>query len=60
MIGAGETIDRIAVQGKVSEATIRTQLKSVFGKMGVSRQTELANLVNVMTFTYQPKDLGAG
>ena len=60
MIGAGETIDRIAVRGKVSEATIRTQLKAVFGKMGVSRQTELANLVNVMTFTYQPQDLRPG
>ncbi len=52
MIGSGQTIDRIAVNGKVSEATVRTQLKSVFGKLGVTRQTELANLVNVMTFTY--------
>lgn len=49
MIAHGDTIDRIAVQSQISEGTVRSHLKSVFTKTGVSRQAALANLLNSTT-----------
>ncbi|MFT4100863.1 MAG: helix-turn-helix transcriptional regulator [Burkholderiaceae bacterium] len=37
----GATLDEIAVEREVSSHTIRTQLKSLFGRTGTNRQTEL-------------------
>jgi DNA-binding CsgD family transcriptional regulator len=45
LIADGEEVEGIARQLGVSIATVRTQLKSVFAKMGVSRQLGVAHLV---------------
>jgi len=42
----GATIGEIAAQKGLSVATLRTQLSSVFGKTGTSRQAELVRLVS--------------
>jgi DNA-binding CsgD family transcriptional regulator len=44
-IAGGETISAIALGTDTSEGTIRSQLKSVFGKIGVSRQADLVGLL---------------
>src|SRR5208337_3644578 len=44
-IATGNTIRNIASQTAKSEETIRTQLKAVFAKTGVSRQAELSSLL---------------
>lgn len=41
-LGAGESPDAIACSRQVSEGTIRTQLRSIYAKMDVSRQLEFA------------------
>lgn len=46
MIAQGETVDRIATHGQVSQETVRSHLKSVYSKTGVSRQASLAILLN--------------
>lgn len=38
---AGKTINQIADERRLSRETVRTQLKSVFGKLGVTSQIEL-------------------
>ncbi|WP_375453786.1 helix-turn-helix transcriptional regulator [uncultured Methylobacterium sp.] len=45
LVGAGRSPRDIAEMGSVSTCTVRTQLKSVYGKLGISRQSELAILV---------------
>ncbi len=44
-IGKGRDIGEIAIRHGLSEGTIRSQLKSVFGKTGTHRQGELVALV---------------
>ena len=46
MIAEGDTVETIATRSQVSKNTVRSQLKSVFAKTGVSRQTSLATLLN--------------
>ncbi len=48
-IGRGETVRDIASAERMSVETIRTRLKSVFGKTGTHRQAELALLVASMS-----------
>ena len=48
-VADGERIEDIAAALGLSPGTIRTQLKSVFAKTGVSRQVELANLLRGFT-----------
>ena len=42
----GLTLDEISEQCSVSKNTLKTQLRSCFNKTGVSKQSELINLVN--------------
>ena len=42
---SGETLQRIAVAGRVSTNTVRTHLRSVFEKTGCGRQAELVALL---------------
>lgn len=44
-IVGGRTIEEIARAASVSSGTVRNQLKSVFSKVGVSRQAELVGLL---------------
>jgi DNA-binding CsgD family transcriptional regulator len=44
-IAGGETIAEIASGTNTAEGTIRSQLKSVFGKIGVTRQADLVSLL---------------
>ena len=46
MIAQGETVDRIATHSQISQETVRSHLKSVYSKTGVSRQASLAILLN--------------
>jgi DNA-binding CsgD family transcriptional regulator len=43
-LAMGKTIERIALENAVTEATLRTQLKSIFSKTNTSRQAELVRL----------------
>lgn len=43
-IAAGHSVEEIAQQHDISEATVRTQIKAVFAKTGVHRQAELVRL----------------
>lgn len=45
-IGAGDSVEQIAVSAGRSVVTIRNQLASIFQKVGVDRQTELVRLLN--------------
>lgn len=45
LVSEGHTPDRVAYELAISEYTVRQHLKAVFGKMGVSRQAELVQLV---------------
>jgi DNA-binding CsgD family transcriptional regulator len=45
-IAGGRTLEQIATERAVSVTTVRTQLKSLFGKLGVSRQAELVIRLN--------------
>lgn len=45
-IASGRTIEAIAEASGVSRETVRTQLKHVFAKTGLTRQVELAALLN--------------
>ena len=44
-IGQGRSIREIAVKNEVSENTVRNQVKAIFHKVGVERQSELAVLL---------------
>jgi DNA-binding CsgD family transcriptional regulator len=44
-IAAGKTVHDLAVEAGVSAGTIRQHLKSVFSKMGVSRQADLVGIL---------------
>ncbi|HEX2018147.1 MAG TPA: helix-turn-helix transcriptional regulator [Aurantimonas sp.] len=44
-IGSGETVQTLAARFGLSAATVRTQLKSVFSKIGLSRQADLVSLL---------------
>jgi DNA-binding CsgD family transcriptional regulator len=46
MIAQGQTIKDVAAALHLSEATVRTHLKSIFQKTSVSRQSELVLLLN--------------
>ena len=45
LVADGEEVEAIAARLGVATSTVRTQLKSVFTKMGVSRQLGVARLV---------------
>ena len=45
-LAGGQTLAAIAATRRVSVGTLRSQLKSIFGKLGVSRQAELAARLN--------------
>ncbi len=45
-IAEGKSIEMIALANGVSRETVRTQLAAVMGKTGLSRQAELASLLN--------------
>lgn len=45
-IGAGDSVEQIAVSTGRSVVTIRNQLASIYQKVGVDRQTELVRLLN--------------
>jgi DNA-binding CsgD family transcriptional regulator len=53
-IAGGETISEIAFGTNTSEGTIRSQLKSVFGKIGVSRQADLVGLLGSISSVRPP------
>ena len=40
-LAAGQTVESIAATRSVSVSTVRTQLRAVFDKLGVSRQPEM-------------------
>jgi DNA-binding CsgD family transcriptional regulator len=42
LLAEGQTVETIAVRRCVSESTVRSQVKSLFAKLGVNRQIELA------------------
>jgi DNA-binding CsgD family transcriptional regulator len=44
-VGAGQTVEAIAAERRVSRETVRHQLKAVLAKAGISRQAELARLL---------------
>jgi DNA-binding CsgD family transcriptional regulator len=44
-IAAGKTIDELAAAAGLATGTVRHQLKSVFGKTGVSRQSDLVAIL---------------
>jgi DNA-binding CsgD family transcriptional regulator len=44
-IAAGKTVDDLANEVGLAVATVRSQLKSVFNKTGVSRQAELVGIL---------------
>lgn len=44
-IGSGETVEEAAIRFGVSVNTVRAQLKQVFSKLGVRRQSELVSLL---------------
>jgi DNA-binding CsgD family transcriptional regulator len=44
-IAAGKTVDELAQESGLADATVRNQLKSVFGKTGVSRQADLVGIL---------------
>jgi DNA-binding CsgD family transcriptional regulator len=46
LVAEGETVETIAMIQNRSDQTVRTQLKSVFAKTGVARQTDLALLLS--------------
>jgi DNA-binding CsgD family transcriptional regulator len=45
LVGAGVSPRQAAMQLGISEGNLRTALKRVFAKIGVSRQSELATLL---------------
>ena len=45
-VAGSETIETIAKAFGVSKGTVRNQLKAVFAKTGVARQTDLARLLS--------------
>jgi len=47
-IGAGESVEEIAISTGRSETTIRNQLARIYEKLGVEKQTELVRLLNRM------------
>jgi DNA-binding CsgD family transcriptional regulator len=45
-LARGQSTEAIAQQRKVAVGTVRTQIKSMLGKLGVSRQVELVARLN--------------
>jgi len=43
-LATGATLEQIAAAHRVTEATLRSQLRSIFSKTGTSRQAELVRL----------------
>lgn len=41
----GLSVEQIAERHQVSRETVRTQLKSIFGKLGVSKQQDVVRLL---------------
>lgn len=46
LLATGQTVEAIAMHRAVSDSTIRSQFKSIFSKLGVSRQIEIAVLLS--------------
>lgn len=47
-VGAGRNVERVAAELRLTRETVRTTLKAVFAKCGVSRQAELVRLATVL------------
>ncbi len=45
LVGAGLSPIEVAMRLKLTEGTVRTRMKAIFQKLGISRQSELARLV---------------
>jgi DNA-binding CsgD family transcriptional regulator len=45
MLSRGFSVAEIAEQGGISHETVRSRIKSVYAKLGVSKQSELSNLI---------------
>lgn len=58
----GDSVSTVALERKRSVRTVRTQLTNIFGKIGLSSQTELAlflaTLTQLMTKEKRPSDVG--
>lgn len=52
-IGEGQTVEKLALQSRTSPETVRSQLKSVLKKVGVSRQAELVALLSSVSLRSQ-------
>jgi DNA-binding CsgD family transcriptional regulator len=53
-LAAGESLDEIAVSGKVSKNTIRSQLQQVLEKTGCTRQSEVTALLSNIAINPEP------
>lgn len=51
-IAIGQTLPEIALESGLSRETLRSQLKSVFGKTGTTRQAELAVLLTKLPMSW--------
>ncbi|MGY8709608.1 helix-turn-helix transcriptional regulator [Bradyrhizobium sp. 18BD] len=47
-LSTGEALDKVAERLKISKETSRTQLKSIFAKLGVHRQAELVAVLSTL------------
>lgn len=59
-LAAGQSLDEIAKRGAVSINTVRTHLRSVFGKVGIGRQPELVSLLNGISLPRAAASLDPG
>lgn len=58
ILAMGRGPDEIAVAGGISVATVRAQIKAIFAKTGVSRQSELVALLRGMPGVSRPRPSG--
>ena len=55
LLAAGHTVRRIALMTETKESSIRSHMKRIYSKRGVSRQTDLVRLVLSITEHGQPR-----
>lgn len=56
LLTSGLNLGQAAEQSSISKNTAKVQLRSIFSKMGVSRQTELAKLILTSPAVFNPAD----